>query len=67
MLKRDQERINGSFFPEDHVHLDSKYPGTCKVCTKPIEVDDAIVWNKEVGAAHEGCVDCDCEDTGGGY
>ena len=46
-----------------------KFPGTCIVCKKKIEVNEFALWAKGLGVKHEACsevVELKCTICGGG-
>jgi len=45
-----------------------KFPGTCIVCKKKIEVNEIALWSKGLGVKHQACaevVDLKCAICGG--
>ena len=45
-----------------------KFPGTCIVCKKKIEVNEIALWAKGLGVKHQGCVEAqelNCTVCGG--
>ncbi|MDE1863254.1 MAG: hypothetical protein KGI33_10105 [Thaumarchaeota archaeon] len=38
-----------------------KFPGTCTVCKKKIEVGEVALWAKGLGVKHQSCAEADVE------
>jgi len=34
-----------------------KFPGTCLVCNKKIEINEVALWAKGLGVKHQGCAE----------
>jgi len=43
--------------------MKAKYAGTCRICRRPIAVDEEIEWSKDAGACHGWCAQRERDDN----